>query len=712
MCQNFTGGMQMGYFSMHNHSEYSNVRLLDSTNKISALFQRALDIGLTGFALTDHEILSGSVKMIQTYKKLLEEGKIKEDFKIAIGNEIYLIDDIEDYQENYTKETHSYYHFLLIAKDEIGFQALKELSSTAWSNSFIQRGMQRVPLSKSQLTQVMKRYKGHLIASTACLGGELPQQLLKLRKLRAKEDTIGEAQKKQEIIDFILYCQETFGKDNFFFEVQPNTSDEQVYVNQMIRVLAEQAKVKIVYTTDSHYLSSEERAIHKAFLNAMDGEREVDTFYSTAYMMDKEEVYSFFKDYVPREEFEQWTDNTNYVRDQIKMYDVYQPQEIPKIEVADFEKRPPTALEAPYKHLVKMMTEGCRQDRYWVNTCINALKEKNLYNELYLKRLDDEAKELLEISKNLNITMTQYYNTMQKIIEIIWDKANSLVGPARGSATGFLSCYLLGITQVDPVVNNLPHWRHLSATRPELPDIDIDTEQNKRNRILHAIKEFFNVDVPEMQKHLSEHWNVLNIATFGTEGPRSAVLTSCRGYTSEEYPEGIDNEIAQYLTAMIPSERGQTRSLRDCIYGNPEKGLKPIAEFNREIAKYPGLKEIMLSIEGLVNKVSIHASGVYIYNDGFLKHNAMMKTRRGTAITQFDMEDSDYMGSLKYDFLTIEALDKIRVAIDLLIEDGFMEEQETLKLTYDKYLHPDVLDYENEELWNTFGTNEVVNLFQ
>lgn len=407
--------------------------------------------------------------MIQIYKKLLKEGKIKEDFKIAIGNEIYLIDDIEDYKENYTRETHSYYHFLLIAKDEIGFQALKELSSTAWSNFFTQRGMQRVPLSKSQLTEIMKRYKGHLIASTACLGGELSQQLLKLRELRIKEDIMGEVQKKQEITDFILYCQETFGKDNFFFEVQPNKNDEQVYVNQMIRVLAEQAKTKIVYTTDSHYISSEDRTVHKAFLNAMDGEREVDDFYSTAYMMDKEEAYSFFEDYVPREEFEQWTDNTNYVRGQIKLYDVYQPQEIPEIEVVDFEKRPPTTLEAPNKHLVEMMSEGCRQDRYWVNTCINALKEKNLYNELYLKRLDDEAKELLDISKKLGITMTQYYNTMQKIIQIVWDKGNSLVGPARGSATGFLSCYLLDITQVDPIVTSLPFWRHLSATRPELP---------------------------------------------------------------------------------------------------------------------------------------------------------------------------------------------------------------------------------------------------
>ena len=650
--------------------------------------------------------------MVQTYKKYLKEEKISKDFKIALGNEIYLIDDLEDYRENYNRETHSYYHFLLAAKDEIGFKALKELSSTAWSNAYTQNGMQRVPLSKKQLSKVMTRYKGHIVASTACLGGELPQQLLKLGKLKVNRDVMGEERKKQEIVKFIEYCQDTFGKDNFFFEVQPNMGDEQVYVNQMIRVLAQQMDVKIIYTTDSHYTSEQERTVHKAFLNSMDGEREVDAFYSTAYMMDKEEVFSFFEEYVPREEFEIWTDNTNYIHSQIEIYDLYQPQEIPEIEVYEFPSRQPSIEEQPYENLVEMLTEGCRQDRYWVNTCINVLKEKDLYNETYLKRLDDEAKELLEISTKLDITMTQYYNTMQKIIQIVWDAGDSLVGPARGSATGFLSCYLLDITQVDPVATNLPYWRHLSATRPELPDIDFDTEQNKRNRILYAMQEFFNKDVPEMQQHLAENWNVLNIATFGTEASRSAVITACRGYTSEDYPEGIDSEIAQYLTGMIPSERGKTRSLSECIFGDPEKEIRPLADFNREIAKYPGLQEIMLSIEGLVNKVSSHASGIYIYNNGFLEHNVMMKTRRGAAITQFNMDDSDYMGSLKYDFLTIEALDKIRVAMDLLIEDGFMTQQETLKATYDKYLHPDVLEYDNQELWKVFGTNEVVNLFQ
>ena len=163
---------------------------------------------------------------------------------------------------------------------------------------------------------------------------------------------------------------------------------------------------------------------------------------------------------------------------------------------------------------------------------------------------------------------------------------------------------------------------------------------------------------------------------------------------------------------MIPSERGFTWPLSDCVYGNEEKERKPIYQFINEVNNYEGLLDIMLSIEGIVNKRSIHASGVYIYNDGFLKYNAMMKAPNGQSITQFNMGDSDYMGSLKYDFLTIEALDKIRACLDLLSDDGEIEWQDNLKSTYDKYLHPDVLDYDDKDVWELAGTGEVINLFQ
>jgi len=163
---------------------------------------------------------------------------------------------------------------------------------------------------------------------------------------------------------------------------------------------------------------------------------------------------------------------------------------------------------------------------------------------------------------------------------------------------------------------------------------------------------------------------------------------------------------------MIPSERGFVWPLNDVVYGDKEKERKPIKQFINEVNKYPNLLTIMLAIEGLVNKRSIHASGIYIYNNGFLEYNAMMKAPNGQEITQFNMNDSDYMGSLKYDFLTVEALDKIRVCLDLLSENGEIEYQGTLKETYDKYLHPDVLEYKDAKMWKLMHTGEVINLFQ
>ena len=119
-----------------------------------------------------------------------------------------------------------------------------------------------------------------------------------------------------------------------------------------------------------------------------------------------------------------------------------------------------------------------------------------------------------------------------------------------------------------------------------------------------------------------------------------------------------------------------------------------------------------MAIEGIVNKRSIHASGVYIFNDGYLDFNAMMKAPNGQPTTQFNMADSDFMGALKYDFLTVEALDKISTCLNLLLDDGVIEWQGSLKATYDKYLLPDVLLYDNEEIWDLVGKGEVINLFQ
>ena len=269
----------------------------------------------------------------------------------------------------------------------------------------------------------------------------------------------------------------------------------------------------------------------------------------------------------------------------------------------------------------------------------------------------------------------------------------SLVGVSRGSSSGFYTCYLMDIVQMNPIEYDLPHWRHISKERPELPDIDIDTEGAQRQVIIELVKEKYGTE------------NVLNICTFTTEKTKSAVLSACRGL-------GLDVDVAQGIAGMIPSERGQLWPFNDVVNGNPEKNRKPVKQFIDEISKYEGLRETIEGIEGLVSGRSQHASGVYVYKDGFLNQNAMMKTTKGYPVTQFNMQDSDAMGGLKLDFLTINALDRIRKCMDLLIEYGKIEWQGSLRATYNKYLHPDALELDNPEMFKLLYSGEVINAFQ
>lgn len=182
-------------------------------------------------------------------------------------------------------------------------------------------------------------------------------------------------------------------------------------------------------------------------------------------------------------------------------------------------------------------------------------------------------------------------------------------------------------------------------------------------------------------------------------------MTACRGL-------GIDVDIAQHISGMIPFERGSNWSLNDCFYGNEEKNRKPVKELINEVEKYPKLKETALKLEGLVNKRSVHAGGVLIFNDDYRKTSAMMKAPNGQPVTQFNLDDSEALGGTKFDLLTVEALDKIRATLDMLLEYNEIEWQGSLRETFNKYLHPDVLEHNDSKLWEMLGSGEIMDLFQ
>ena len=686
-------------FEVHSHTMYSNLRLLDCINRPEKLIDRAINIGLSGIAITDHECLSSSIKVNKLAKEMQEKNP---NFKIALGNEIYLTDK----RENGIK----YWHFILIAKDAQGHRQLRELSSLAWLNSYWDRGMERVPTLKADLENIVNKNPGHLIATSACIGGELSGNVLIMENARRIGDIDTAEKTKNNIINFVLWCKKIF-KDDFYIECAPSASKDQIIVNKKLAELAPQFKCKMVIGSDAHYLTKEDRYVHEAYLNSKGGERETAQFYEYAYLQDEDDI---IKNLTPSivDSYEQMCNNSMEIYDKIEFYDLTHPQVIPSVEVKDYPKTSMLSSSEKYPILNSMFSSDDKYERYWVNECFNKLKEIDKFNDEYCSRLEEEADIKRTIGEKLGTNMFSYPITLQHYIDMFWE-CGSTVGAGRGSSCSGLNHYLLGVTQLDPIKWNLPFWRYLNKERVELGDIDIDLCPSKRPLIIQKIKEErgqnFKEDINDISR---KNLGCTLVATFGTESTKSTILTACRGYRSEEYPDGIDNDIAQYMSSLIPQERGFLWSLKEVVYGDEEKGRMPIAPFIREVEQYPGLLNIMLGIEGLVSRRGSHASGLIMFDEDPYEFGCFMKTPSGDVITQYDLHDAEAAGMTKYDFLLTEVQDKIAQTIKFLQENEEIESNLTLREAYDKYLHPDILDIKDKEVWDNIQNGNILNIFQ
>ena len=494
-----------------------------------------------------------------------------------------------------------------------------------------------------------------------CIGGELPSLALTYTKARMVNDNNNAMLYYKQIDEFIKYCLNLFGED-FYIECAPGTSAEQIAANQACRKISNLYGIKMVVGTDAHYLDKSRRSVHKAYLNSKEGDREVDSFYEFTYLMDYDEVttllaHTFDGDINFACEV---VDNTLDIQNKIESYSLFHKQDIPSVEVKDYPKAAWWGVNNDYademKHrfptICELFVSDDIQNRYWINQCWDKLDELDkgwvhyceTGDDRYIVELEEEARVKKVISEKLETNMFRYPNTLQHYIDLIWD-CGSMVGAGRGSSCAALNHYLMGITQLDPIEWELPFFRYLNEERIELPDIDIDLCPSKVGLILSKIaaerSQMFNDEVPEWAKKL---FGCTRIATFGTEGTKSAILTACRGYRSEDYPDGIDVDQAQYMASLIPQERGYLWSIKDVIYGNEEKNRKPVKSFIREINNYPGLLDIITGIENLVNKRSSHASGVLFFDSDPFAHCAFMKTPKGEIITQWDLHDIEYMG--------------------------------------------------------------------
>lgn len=222
----------------------------------------------------------------------------------------------------------------------------------------------------------------------------------------------------------------------------------------------------------------------------------------------------------------------------------------------------------------------------------------------------------------------------------------------------------------------------------------MDCEGSKRKQIITALKHHYGDD------------RVLNVCTYGTEGAKSALKMAARGL-------GIPDTDAQYLGSFIKTERGSQWSIKDTLYGNDKKGREANTQFKNELSKYPKLEEVALRLEGLVTRRGVHAGGVIIFNEDAYKTNAIMTASRGeTHVTQYNLEDSEYMGGVKFDLLSVENLDRIRSTINLLEKDGLIDNSKSLRENFRELLHPKNLNLEDKEYFDMASTGEINDLFQ
>ncbi len=632
-------------------------------------------LGHKVIAFTDHESVSGWLKIEKAARK-------HPDLKVIRGNEIYLVRNGLNAQ-NYVGGVDRYYHFILLARTKEGAKQIMEISTRAWKRSYMARGMRRVPTYYQDLFDIIDANPGHVIASTACLGGALPTQILR-----------GTSDEKLEL--WIKQLDNLFGHGNFYLEMQPSNNKEQVIVNKKLLEFARKLDMPYIITTDSHYLKREDRVIHKAYLNAQNGDREVDEFYATTYMMETEELESYFP-YLTKDDITAAYASIEEITAKCEDFTLEKPLRIPDLIWKDHKcKTTPGQWFDKIPYMKTFMESNYVGDHRLCDAIIEGIET---HPDLQNKQAYDEINSNLEmtwISSNVNNAhWSAYYLNLQQIIDLCWE-AGSLVGPGRGSGVGFILLYVLGITQINPLreTTRCFSWRFLNPERVSVLDVDFDIEGGRRAQVLSKFREFYTED------------RVANVATFRTEKSKSAILTAARGL-------GIDVDIAQYIASLIPADRGQLRSLDQCMYGDEENDWAPIKQFVFEMTEnYPELWNVARNIEGLICGSGIHAGGVIFVDEPFTESTGLMRAPDGTLCTAFELHDAEAASLIKYDALSVEAMDKIHNCIDLLCEAGLVEREPTLKETYENLIGIYKLERDNPKMWSMVWNHEINSLFQ
>ena len=475
------------FVHLHVHTEYS---LLDGANRIKDLIKRTKELGMDSIAITDHGVMYG---VVDFYKEAVNNG-----IKPILGCEIYTTAGSR-FDKKPGRDSDPG-HMVLLAKNNVGYRNLMKIVSIGFTEGFYYKP--RVDM------EVLEKYSEGLIASSACLSGDIPKAILNNNYKQAKE--------------IALKLNSIFGQDNFYLELQINGIEEQNIVNQQLIKLGRETGIPLIATNDAHYLRREDARAHEILLCIQTGKNINDEdrmmFSSDEfYIKSPEEMEEMFKN-IPEA-----VSNTVRVAQMCNVELEFGKLHLPKFNV-------PQDRE-PYEYLRSLCYDGFER-RY---------KEEER-DEIKRNRLEYE----LSVIKQMGYV--DYFLIVGDFIRYAKEKG-IMVGPGRGSAAGSLVAYCLEITNIDPIRYNLLFERFLNPERISMPDIDIDFCYERRQEVIDYVVEKYGED------------RVAQIITFGTMAARAVIRDVGRAL---DMPYGDVDAIAK----MIPFQPGM--NIDKALELNPE----------------------------------------------------------------------------------------------------------------------------------------------
>ena len=592
---------------------HTQYSLLDGVASVERLLERCRDTGMVALAMTDHGNMYGICHFVEAAKKY--------NIKPIIGCEFYVAK-----EDRFDRTDSRRYHQILLAKDKQGYENLCTLSSL----SFIDGYYYKPRIDK----KLLRQYHGGLIATTACMAGFVNQALRHS----------GEEQAEKELLE--LY---DIFKDDFYLELQRFDNAEQEQCNQFLLKMSKKYGIKVIATNDVHYVNQDESVSHDILLciqtgadyNAPDRMRfAADTFY----LKTPEEMLESFHDHPEA------IDNTQEVVDKC-----WQPELMREIILPQYDV--PAGFNSQIDYLRSLTIEGSKK------------RFKQIMPDV-ASRID------YELSMIDKMGFAGYFLIVQDYINAA-RRLGVSVGPGRGSVCGSIVAYCIGITDINPLDYGLFFERFLNPERISMPDIDIDFEDNGRDKVIDYV----------INKYGKDH--VAHLVTFGTMAAKVAIKDVARVL-------GMSFEQANKLTKLIPFKL-PAETLKESIPLIPE--LKALYD-NVGSLEHTILFHACV-LEGCKRQTGLHACGIIIAPDKLI-HCLPVKTDKDTdlLVTQYEGALVDHVGMLKMDFLGLKTLTIIKNTIKMIKSHHGID------------IDINNIDLNDPKVLKLFGAGNTVGVFQ